>query len=272
MKKISILLFWLASILAAQGQDLELLRVQTKVPAETVLFSSDRSGNFYLTDVQGNVWQYNEAGDSVRTFSPSRIAQITLLEALKGIKIWLFYRDFQEYIFLDRFLAPSQTFRMPEQIIGFARLATVAPDNGIWVFDESDFALKKYNPQSEQLLINTPCDLLLNAQEYNLQFLKEYQNLLYLYDAYSGILVFDNLGNYKKKIVLSPEIQNIGWWENYIYTYRHNKITLHHVFTVAAPEEWALPAFPEAKQVHLLKDKLLVLADKKIYLYKIPGK
>ena len=43
-------------------------------------------------------------------------------------------------------------------------------------------------------------DLMLGNQPHEVIYLKEYQNLLYLVDKNSGIWVFDNLGNFKKKL------------------------------------------------------------------------
>jgi hypothetical protein len=47
---------------------------------------------------------------------------------------------------------------------------------------------------------NTPLDLLIGRSRPDFRFLRQYQNNLYLVDRTTGIFVFDNLGNYRKKL------------------------------------------------------------------------
>lgn len=211
----------------SQGQNPVLVRkVHIQEPS---IASIDIYGNVYVADEVGNLTQYNEKGDSLRRFAPEQSAQLHGLEAWKGLKILLFYRDLQRFIWLNRFLVPTETQNIQPDLIGFARLLTYANDGNLWVFDEQDFALKKYSSDGKALLIRTPCDLIFNAKSYSLAFMREYQNLLFLVDAYSGIFIFDNLGNFKKKLQIS-NINFINFVRDDITYIQRNALYLRHLY------------------------------------------
>jgi hypothetical protein len=50
---------------------------------------------------------------------------------------------------------------------------------------------------------NTPLDLIIGHSRPDFRFLRQYQNNVYLVDHTSGIFVFDNLGNYRKKLLFT---------------------------------------------------------------------
>ncbi|MGD1841338.1 MAG: hypothetical protein ACFB0B_10645 [Thermonemataceae bacterium] len=264
--KVSLYIWWLGMLWMQQvtAQSFTFQRTVRIPLAQQV--SVDRYKNIYLADQKGNVIQYNVQGDSLRTFSPLKLGDISLLEAWPTVRIFVFYKDFQEYLYLNRFLTPSERIAIDERYVGFARVATLSPDNGIWAFDDTDFSLKKYNPQLQTLQVNTPCDLLLNAQDYNLQFIKEYQNQVFLCDQNSGILIFDNLGNFKKKLYLRPST-NIGFWNDWIYFVdEQKKLSLQHIYSTEL-KQIDLPIEQSYNQVIFMGDTVVLLDKSKMHLY-----
>ena len=185
--------------LSAFGQEysLELLRkVSISGPQAA---SNDIYNHIYVADKQGNITQYNAMGDSLLRYAPNQPATLHILEAWKGLKVLLFYKDLQSYTWLNRFLVETQNKVLHNEHIGFARLLTYAADGNLWIFDDQDFALKKYQPEQNKVLIATPCDLLFSSKNYQLTFIREYQNQVFLVDKNIGIFIFDNFGNFKKK-------------------------------------------------------------------------
>lgn len=160
--------------------------------------SIDRLNHIYIADKKGNLNQYRNTS-LIQTFSPQQMGNITLVEAWNPLKIFVFYADFQEYVFLDRFLSASQRFPAPE-LSRYSGMMTMSYDNNLWIVDYINFGLKKYNINFDDYTINTPFDLILDPDKYEITFIREYQNLVFISDKNSGILVFDNLGNYLKKI------------------------------------------------------------------------
>lgn len=195
--KLGIWLFVIAPY-ASFSQSLNLIKEISIPPAQTV--SIDPSGNVYVASTKGDVFKYGPDGKELIHYSPIKPAEITLLEAWNPLRIFLFYADFQEYVFLDRFLVPSPIYRLDEGISDFANTIAPSLDNNIWFIDIASFSLQKFDINFNTVLISTPLELILNPDDYEIGFMREYQNILFVNDRKSGILVFDNLGNYIRKI------------------------------------------------------------------------
>ncbi len=192
--------------------------------------SLDRYGLFYIADEDGNIFKYDTLGVLQTTYSPSRKADVTLIDAWRNVNIFVFYRSLQEYILLDRFLSPSPNSRIESTEIGFARLASYSSDNNIWIIDETDFSLKKYDIARNKVALNTSLDLLLDPALYDLNSLREYQNLIFVSDRNSGVLIFDNMGNYKTKIV-QKEISRLGFYNDEIYFQEGGAVKFINIYT-----------------------------------------
>ncbi len=189
---------------------------------EPVQVSADRYGNIFIADKNGTISKYKNNGDSITAYSPAIRANITLLEAWATLETAIFYQENQELVIFDRFLTFKQSIKIDDTMAGFARLATLATDGNIWIFDEVDFSLKKYNTRTKTIILHTPCDLLFQKKEYNLLFIKELNNLVYLVDKNNGIFLFDNFGNYKKNIYIA-DAKSVFIANDYIYALQNNK-------------------------------------------------
>src|SRR4051812_22990298 len=128
--------------------------------------SMDTYGQLYVTDTKGNINKYDSTGRFLLNYSPQKVGNITLLEASNTIRIFVFYRDFQEYTILERFLGPMPNNSINPEEVGFARLATLGSDYNLWIMDDTDFALKKYDRQFNKVLYKTPLELLLDLKDY----------------------------------------------------------------------------------------------------------
>lgn len=190
--------------------------------------SIDPYNNIYYANQKGDIFKLDNQGSLLNTFSPKKNAPITSLEAWRNVNILVFYKNFQEFLFLSRFLTEERNLKFREDI-GFARIITNSGDNNLWVIDDSDFSLKKYNISLNKVEISTPLDLLLDSRDYNISFIREYQNLLFVNDENSGIMVFDNLGNYKTKIPLN-QVKYFSFWGDEISLIYDNCIYLINIY------------------------------------------
>lgn len=177
----------------------------------------DRLGQLYTTDSRGNVNRYDSLGQFQLTFSAPRPAPVTLLEPWNAVRIFVFYREQQQYQILDRFLSESPLKNFPSEL-GFVRLATLSNDNNLWVVDDADFSLKKVDWQTGRILLSSPLELLLPGGNYDLSYLREYQNQVYIVDRKSGLLIFDNMGNYQKTWALPGLSYLFFQGENLLYS------------------------------------------------------
>lgn len=207
------MLFFLSSI---SFKDPEWKYIATIPTSPIHKFSTDPYNFFYISDEKGNVTKYAPDGKVVVVYSPRKNSPITLLEGWRNVNIFLFYRNFQEYKILDRFMTERSSSRFDPKQIGFARLATLSADNNLWVVDDRDFSLKKLNLTFNKIEISNSLELIVPELEYDLTYMREYNNNLFIADANSGILVLDNLGNLKTSIP-ALGVTHFSFLENSIY-------------------------------------------------------
>ncbi|OJJ18782.1 hypothetical protein BKI52_24735 [marine bacterium AO1-C] len=211
--------------------------LEKSIPIKSVTSAAiDQKKHIYIADNDGNIIQYDSLGKRLLVFSPDKIGTVTALATSQTMRLFVFYRDFQEYVMLNRFLDQTSRQKFDLEGIGFVRLATLASDNNLWMFDENDLSIKKYNPQLNKVITKVALDLMLGGQQHEVIYLKEYQNLLYLVDKNSGIWVFDNLGNFKKKLVY----KNIQWFTvvgKFMYIIQAQKIKKLGLYDVSKQED-----------------------------------
>lgn len=211
----------------------------TKVSAQPVLkhrvaleykptaVSIDRSARVYIADQNGSVHKFDANGELLVTYSPERPGNIKSIEASSTLNVLLFYEDLQEYRFLDRFLTLTSTTAFSPDI--FASLVTGSADNNLWIFDDSDFNLKKININYNELEIISPLINIVKPDFYG-NALKEYQHLIFLSDMHTGVYVFDNLGNYIKILPL-PNVGYFNFLANELYYLNDGAVHFYDLYT-----------------------------------------
>lgn len=249
-----------------QGQHLEFI-TEVDLPGIIEHVSTDNSGNLFLATEDGLIYKYSSTGDSLLAFSPRKKSSIDLLEAGSGLKIFVFYRDFQEFILLDRFLISSPYYSFNPDYVGFASLVTIGGDNNLWLLDQVDFSLKKYNVNTNVLEIISPLDLIMDPKNYQAVFMKEYQNLVYIYDVNTGLYVFDNLGNYKKKIPVTG-FSTFNFIRNHLYYIRDGFLHMVNLYN-GATSGIPLPPEENAKFVLMTEKNVSLILGKKLKILRI---
>jgi len=196
-------LFEMVPAFSGKGQESK----DNLILAGATQISLTRQGQLLVATDKSSLFLLDSLGKVQYQFSPRRPARVHLLEGWNGLRLFAFYRDFQEFIFLDRFLLADGTLELDPEKTGYARLVAPSQDGNLWVLDESSFQLKKMNPQSQKTIFSTPLDLVLSGTQYELSFMREYQNLLFVADRQGKVLLFDQMGNFKKKLPL----ENCEW-------------------------------------------------------------
>lgn len=257
-KKFSTFLILLCLLCSYNVSGQKLVLRSSTVISDPVAASIDRLNNIYIADKKGNLKQYTN-GQLQQIFSPQKSGSITLVEAWNPLKIFLFYADFQEYLFLDRFLTSPQRYSSSEWS-RFSGMMTISADNNLWVIDYVDFGLKKYDINFSQFTVTTPFDLILDPENHEISFIREYQNLVFISDKVSGILIFDNMGNYLRKIS-AKEINYFSFLGDYLYFIQGDELIVSHIYSsekkvIKLPEP-ALYALPYEKHIALITENAL---------------
>jgi hypothetical protein len=180
-----------------------------------------------------------------------------MVEAWSPAKITVFYDDRQRVQLLDRFLTPLGQADLREYTDGTIRAATLAADDRLWLFDETTFRLLKIDTRVNQIVFENPLELVLDRRQHDISFLREYQSKLYLVDRLSGIYVFDNMGNYQKKLPL-PNLSYVGFVGDELYYLSENQLHFQHLYTFQT-RTIPLPAQALPYRQALVGDKFVYL-------------
>ena len=231
--------------------------------------SLDRRGSLYVADADDNLRQYSAEGLPLNTFSPPLPGHVAQVEAWNMANTLIFNDDRQQLILLDRFLAPLSQVRLTDYVDGTVRVATLAPDGQIWLLDESSLVLRELDTNTLRLVQNTPLDLIIGRTRPDFRFIRQYQNNTYLVDHTTGIYVFDNLGNYKKKIPFTG-LSMVGFQGDELYYLSGGQLHFFHLYNLTE-RTMPLPAkvAAEARQVLVSDGYAYVFTAAGVLVYKV---
>ena len=203
------------------GQGFKFVKSIEILPHDKV--SIDRGGRIYLSTFNGDIIRYDADLSNELVFSPQNPNRTDNLEAWQGLRIFTFHKDLQEFRLINRNLSLDERYLFPNNLVGFAEIATSTFDNNVWLIDQTEFSLKKYDIFKQSLQTSTPLNLILDVDDYEILHCKEYQNRFFISTKNRGILIFDNLGNYLKNISIN-EVENFNFWKDELYFISKTKI------------------------------------------------
>ncbi|WP_209330705.1 hypothetical protein [Lunatimonas salinarum] len=213
--QVIVLLCYLAfGKVSAQSTDWELMA--TIYPGVIDHLSTDRSNHLFVTDREGNVRQYNAAGDSLNLYSPAIRSKLTNLETNWTVNLLLFSADLQQIALLDRFLRPITTVSIQDHDLGVVRQATLGNSNTIWMVDETRLRLIKWDYRRQEILQEQPFSLILENENHRIVNIAERKNLLLMHSQGKGILLFDNQGNLITRLPDIPD-SDLHFTEEFVY-------------------------------------------------------
>ncbi len=264
ISRFTIVLFLFLCYHLSDAQVLKALNT-VKIPGHIGCISSDPYEFVYLSDVNGNIYKIDSLGKQFVMASPPRRGQITSIEAYRNVNIFVFYSEYQVYYYYDRFLNQSQSLTFANTDIGFARIATPSLDQNVWLVDDQDFSLKKYNSTYFSIDIKTPLDLIIDPEQYNMNFMREYQNLLFINDANSGVLIFDNMGNYKTRIPVK-DLNYISFSGDDLVYVKDGSLYLINIYTYKE-RKYTNALLKDATSAILIKNQLYVTVKDTLFIY-----
>lgn len=166
------------------------------------LVSLDTRDQIFATTTSGDIYLFDQKGKQLNLYSPTRQGRLHQLEASWTVNIFSFSADLQEYRILDRFLNPiaENSFLLNE--ITLPKASTLGNNNIIWIWDESDLSLKSLDYLRNLVLQSQPLNLILQSENLQVTEIREFKNRLFMNVPDSGIFIFDNQGNFLKKVNL----------------------------------------------------------------------
>jgi hypothetical protein len=199
------------------------------IAQNSVMMTADKLGQSYLITPEAELLKFDADGNLLFRFFDRTLGTPTDIDATNPFQVLLFYADFQTILLLDRTLNPIS--RLNLSAFGFFQLQTVcmSNDNNLWIFDNTDFKLKKINAQGQELLQSVMLNELLSGESPN--FLVEHNNRIYLNDPQRGILIFDNFGQYSETLPLLG-LQRFQLLHDELFYQKEGKLWRFHLQTL----------------------------------------
>lgn len=269
MKK-NLLLFILLGfcLLPTQAQTL-LFQREFEVP-KAIASTQDVQGNLYLATQQGQILQYSPKGPKMGAFSPDEMLYISSMQALPGLQLLLFDKARQHIYWVDRFLTLAGEHSLSgDQKSGLIDAVAAAEGNGLWMVDASQQRLLKRQFPGGELVLSVPLNLVTQAKQLEIAYMREHKGKLYLFSPEDGLLVFDTMGNYEQTLSL-PQLQTLWLDEDRFYFTQRNVLGYLDLQTKALVR---IPILDSSVEQLLVKDKhvWLLAQGKAVHYLLMPG-
>lgn len=255
-----ILLLYLMAPLV-HGQD----SISTKKIAEQVYcVAIDPLHQIYYINAQKQLVKLSSLQEKEYVYSDLMIDDQTQIITQNPFKIILFKKDIGDIIVLDNRL--NVTVKTNLFDLGYFSVSglTFSIDNQyIWIFDVERQQLVKLDQQYKPVYHSNNLTQVL-SQKIQPHQLLVFENSIYLLDQNSGIYLFDNVGNYSKKI---PILHAEKMWviANKIYFFREGQIWFYDPLLF---EEMPFYSLPRYEQVELTRNFILGISkDKELHQF-----
>ncbi len=174
-----------------QSQSWE-LQSSFAVNEDITAYSFDDRGAIYVGTKTGTITKYAADGTN-QLFAYPNSGSTTLIEGRNTLLPFMFFRDNQQAIVLDRFMSNPVVYDISSFASSFAWLATPGLDRHIWLLRSSPLTIEKVDPLTRTIVQSTP--LLVDFPLKEVVFFKAQRNLLLIVDNETGVWIFDLFGN-----------------------------------------------------------------------------
>jgi hypothetical protein len=214
----------------------------------------DRLGDFFLVFKNGEIKKYDANGKVLASLKKDKIA--TLLEPWYHPKIFVYDQQGQQIAIYDRNFQSPDIRQLDPSIAIKPLLACPTNDNKLLVLDGADFSIKKVNPLNNEVTSEFYVDSAKSKR--NFTYMREYQNLIFLLDKNSGIVIYNNIG--KKVNELKTDANNFGFFGYQLYFLKEDKIVFFDLYTEKIVLE------------NISRGKFVLVSDERILLVKENGR
>lgn len=261
----TILFLWLAMGLSAQSDTaLTLLRTYS---GDIAYATVDHLDNLYLVSSGGQVKKLNNRGDSVAVFNGVRnYGLLHTLDVSNPLKPLLFYKDFSTVVVLDRLLSRRTALDLRKYGVLQPAAIGLSYDNNIWVFDQFDNKLKKFDEAGNSMLQTTDFRQLF-SQTISPQRIVNDGGLVYLADSAKGVYVFDNYGAFKRRIDLKSW-SSLDVLNGSLVRLTNHSIVVYNPTTFSEQVRPLPPFFVPYRQSFTVHNKLLTFSKDSLRIYR----
>lgn len=173
--------------------------------------------NYFTTDNLGNVFTVKEdelnkyliSGKLFARYSNLKLGSISFVDATNPLKLLLYYRDFQQIVFLDNQLTTNSE-PISLEALGFEQtdLVCASANNSFWIYNKQNNDLIRFNEVSKKVASTGNLKQILKT-DLKPNFMREHNGYLFLNSPETGIYVFDIFGTFSRVI----SIKNLKQFE-----------------------------------------------------------
>jgi hypothetical protein len=164
-------------------------------------FLVDNLGNIYVIHDEELV-KFTPAGKKFASYSNLRLGKISHVDVMNPLKILVYYRDFQQIVFLDNQLSVnSEPVSLEKLGLQQTLLVAASTNNSFWLYDRLNNELQRFNEFSKRTGSTGNLKQVLGT-DINPSSMREFNGHLYLSDTLNGIYVFDLFSTFIKAVPL----------------------------------------------------------------------
>lgn len=209
---------------------------QTNDPVTRIKFTEQKSrleidgfGNMYvITD--NEIVKYSATGNMQKKFSTKRYGKIDFVDAMNPLKILVYYKDFQQIMFLDDQLTETSSM-ISIETLGYEQTSVIcsSTNNSFWLYDKQNNELLRFNSDLKALVKTGNLKRILDI-DIKPNFMQEHNNYIYLNCPSEGILVFDIYGTFYKTIPLK-KLKEFNIVNGDVFYYENNTLKQYQAQT-----------------------------------------
>ncbi len=227
-------------------------------------FTTDHLNNCYIQKGHSSLIKYDKHGKKKKTYSENKYGSLGYVDASNPLKLLLFYPDFSTVIVLDNNL--SRTGKYDLRNMGIDRVSAIglASDNNIWVYDNTNYRLKKIR---DNLTLKTESEQFKVLFEENVvpRFILERNNKVYLSDPEHGIYVFDKYATYAKRIPIKG-VKDFQILNNNLVYCKKGSMYKYNLQTFET-DTIRVPGIDSVRDARLERDRLFLRTKNGLALY-----
>jgi hypothetical protein len=161
--------------------------------------NADNLGNIYAIK-EDELVKYLPTGKFFARYSNLKLGNITSVDVTNPLKLVLYYRDFQQIVFLDNQLSLNSEAVSLEQL-GYEQtdLVCAGANNSFWIYNKQNNELIRFNENSKKIAFTGNLKQVLRTN-LSPNYMVEYNGFLFLNCPESGVYVFDIFGAFSKVI------------------------------------------------------------------------
>ena len=228
-------------------------------------FKTDLFENVYIVNNQ-SIIKYNDAGAKLFTYVDNNLGYINYLDVSDPLRILVFYKDFNQLLFLDKTLSIIGSPILLDNL-GFNQVDLACSSNtgGFWIYNSqtNQLILIDKNLQIKQQSISINSILQGNSKP---NYLIEKNDYVYLNIPETGIIIFDKFGTYNKTVPIQ-KLNSFQIISNNIIYFKNNKLFNYNP-TLISEKSMDIPDTLNVRNARIEQNKLFIFKEDQFSIYR----